>query len=45
MSHVLRAMNVPEKIGFGAVRFSLGQWTTAGDVDFLLELLQLRLFR
>ena len=45
MSHVLRAMNVPEKIGFGAVRFSLGQWTTAGDVDFLLELLQLRVLR
>ncbi|HUJ72403.1 MAG TPA: cysteine desulfurase family protein, partial [Verrucomicrobiae bacterium] len=42
MSHVLRAMGVPERVGCGAVRFSLGQWTTAGDVDTLLELLQLR---
>lgn len=42
MSHVLRAMGVPERVGCGAVRFSLGQWTTAGDIDTLLELLQLR---
>jgi cysteine desulfurase len=45
MSHVLQAMGVPERIGFGAVRFSLGQWTTSGDVDFLLELLQLRVLK
>jgi cysteine desulfurase len=42
MSHVLRAMGVPERIGCGAVRFSVGQWTTASDIDCLLELLQLR---
>jgi cysteine desulfurase len=42
MSHVLQSMGVPERVGFGAVRFSLGQWTTTGDVDYLLELLQLR---
>jgi cysteine desulfurase len=42
MSHVLRAMGVPERVGCGAVRFSLGQWTTASDVDYLLELMQLR---
>ena len=42
MSHVLRAMGVPEEIGCGAVRFSLGQWTTSGDIDTVLELLQLR---
>jgi cysteine desulfurase len=42
MSHVLRAMGVPERVGYGAVRFSLGQWTTTGDIDYLLELLQLR---
>ena len=42
MSHVLRAMGVPERVGCGAVRFSLGQWTTASDIDQLLELLQLR---
>jgi cysteine desulfurase len=45
MSHVLQAMGVPERIGFGAVRFSLGQWTTSGDVDYLLELLQLRVLK
>ncbi len=45
MSHVLRAMGVPERIGYGAVRFSLGQWTTASDIDQLLELLQLRVMK
>jgi cysteine desulfurase len=45
MSHVLQAMGVPERVGFGAVRFSLGQWTTASDVDYLLELLQLRVLK
>jgi len=45
MSHVLRAMGVPERVGCGAVRFSLGQWTTASDVDQLLELLQLRVLK
>ena len=42
MSHVLRAMGVPERVGCGAVRFSLGQWTTVSDIETLLELLQLR---
>jgi cysteine desulfurase len=42
MSHVLQAMGVPERVGFGAVRFSLGQWTTTGDIETLLELMQLR---
>ena len=45
MSHVLRAMGVPEQVGCGAVRFSLGQWTTASDIDQLLELLQLRVLK
>jgi cysteine desulfurase len=42
MSHVLRAMGASPVVGCGAVRFSLGQWTTAGDIDTVLELLQLR---
>jgi cysteine desulfurase len=42
MSFVLRAMGVPEKVGCGAVRFSLGQWTTVGDIETVSELLQLR---
>jgi cysteine desulfurase len=45
MSHVLRAMGVPERVGCGAVRFSLGQWTSASDIDQLLELLQLRVLK
>jgi len=45
MSHVLQAMGVPERVGFGAVRFSLGQWTTTGDIDYVLELLQLRVLK
>jgi len=42
MSFVLRAMGVPEKVGCGAVRFSVGQWTTTGDIETVSELLQLR---
>jgi cysteine sulfinate desulfinase/cysteine desulfurase-like protein len=45
MSHVLRAMGVPEKVGCGAVRFSVGQWTTIGDIETVSELLQLRVLR
>jgi cysteine desulfurase len=33
VSHVLRAMGVPDELGRGAVRFSLGPETTADDVD------------
>jgi cysteine sulfinate desulfinase/cysteine desulfurase-like protein len=36
---------VPEQVGCGAVRFSLGQWTAASDIDQLLELLQLRVLK
>jgi cysteine desulfurase len=45
MSHVLRAMGVPEKVGCGAVRFSLGQWTTVDDIETVSELLQLRVLQ
>jgi cysteine desulfurase len=45
MSFVLRAMGVPEKVGCGAVRFSLGQWTTTGDIETVSELLQLRVLQ
>jgi cysteine desulfurase len=39
LSPVLRAMRVSEEIGLGAVRLSLGRWTTADEVDHLLILL------
>ena len=37
LSPVLRAMNVPPEIGMGAIRFSLGRWTTEGDIDGVCE--------
>jgi cysteine desulfurase len=40
LSPVLKAMSVPESIGLGAVRFSLGRWTTADELDQVLALLQ-----
>jgi cysteine desulfurase len=38
LSPVLKAMSVPENIGLGAVRFSLGRWTTAEELDQVLAL-------
>ena len=38
LSPVLRAMDVPEAVGLGAVRFSLGRWTTAEELDQVLGL-------
>jgi cysteine desulfurase len=46
-SAVLLALGVSREVALGAVRFSLGRWTTADDVDqavtFLSE--RLRTFR
>ncbi len=36
LSGVLRAMNVPERLGLGAVRFSLGRGTTRDEIDRVL---------
>ena len=36
-SAVLQAMNVPYASAMGAIRFSLGRFNTAAEVDFLLE--------
>ncbi|MCP3373597.1 cysteine desulfurase NifS, partial [Bradyrhizobium cajani] len=33
LSPVLAAMGVPERIGMGALRFSLGRGTTADEID------------
>lgn len=38
LSPVLQAMGVPESIGLGAVRFSLGRWTTTEELDQVLGL-------
>jgi cysteine desulfurase len=39
LSPVLRAMRVPESVGAGAVRFSLGRTTTRGEIDETVELI------
>ncbi len=43
LSPVLKAMGVPERIGLGAVRFSLGQWTTKEEIDRVLGLFESKL--
>jgi cysteine desulfurase len=45
LSPVLRALNVPEHIGKGAVRFSLGRETTAAEIAEVLERLTVILRR
>lgn len=37
LSPVLAAMSVPERVGMGAVRFSLGRTTTAAEIDAVIE--------
>jgi cysteine desulfurase len=37
LSPVLRAMNVPESIGLGAIRFSLGRKSTREEVEVVVE--------
>ncbi|MCM3585579.1 cysteine desulfurase [Mesobacillus maritimus] len=39
LSPVLKAMGVEELIGMGAVRFSLGKYTTKEEIDQVIELL------
>ena len=37
LSPVLAAMGMPEKIGMGAIRFSLGRMTTSDEIDQVVE--------
>jgi cysteine desulfurase len=39
LSPVLQAMRVPPETGMGAIRFSLGRFTTAAEIDRSAELL------
>lgn len=39
LSHVLTAMNIPEDRIKGAIRFSLGRFTTEEDIDYVLQIL------
>lgn len=43
LSPVLAAMGVPPKEGMGAIRFSLGRYTTADEIEEILELLRIHL--
>ena len=43
LSPVLKAMGVPESIGLGTVRFSLGRWTTTEELDHVLGLFRSRI--
>jgi cysteine desulfurase len=45
LSPVLKAMNVPEQVGLGAVRFSLGRSTTHEELDYVLGLVRERVLR
>ncbi|MGH2372963.1 MAG: cysteine desulfurase family protein, partial [bacterium] len=38
-SHVIAALGIPEAFAAGTLRFSLGRWTTADEVDTLLAVL------
>jgi cysteine desulfurase len=42
LSPILRAMDVPETVGRGAVRLSVGRFTTEAEVDRAAELLTTR---
>ena len=37
LSPVLKAMRVDEEVGKGAIRFSLGRYTTKEEIDLVLE--------
>ena len=43
LSPVLRAMRVPEDVGRGTIRFSLGRSTTRAEIDAVVEMLVQRL--
>jgi len=38
-SHVLLAMGLSHELAHGSLRFTMGRWTAAGDVDRVLEVL------
>jgi cysteine desulfurase len=40
ISHVLTAMNVPEKYAIGTIRFSTGKMTTPEEIDGTLEIIK-----
>jgi cysteine desulfurase len=39
LSPVLKAMGVPPETGMGAIRFSLGRWTTDAEIGAVAQLI------
>ena len=39
-SHVLKAMNIPDEIAQGTIRFSFGRGTSKEDIDYTIEKLK-----
>ncbi|MBI3315051.1 MAG: cysteine desulfurase [Candidatus Omnitrophica bacterium] len=44
-SHVLKAIGLSDAMALGALRVTVGRWTTAKDVDYFLEQLRLKVSR
>jgi cysteine desulfurase len=44
-SYVLRALGVPDDLAHASLRFGLGRFTTAGEVDRVLDLLEEKVAR
>lgn len=42
ISHVLKAMGIPENYALGAIRFSFGKWTVEDDVDDIVDFISSR---
>ncbi|MGQ0548984.1 MAG: cysteine desulfurase family protein [Armatimonadota bacterium] len=38
-SHVIAALGIPESFAVGTLRFSIGRWTTADEIETLLDVL------
>jgi cysteine desulfurase len=36
-SHVLRAIGLPDEASYGALRITLGRWTTEEEIDYFLK--------
>jgi cysteine desulfurase len=36
-SYVLKALGVPDRLAHGSLRFGLGRFTTAEEVDFVIQ--------
>jgi cysteine desulfurase len=37
ISHVLKAMNIPERLAMGSIRFSIGRETTVSEIELVTE--------